>query len=115
MRKPTGSDGAGGACVVGAWVTGACVAGLSIGGAWVMGAALAEGSGVASVVVVAVRVDSVSVVEALPMVVSIATELSISIATTSDGDEPHDEATNNIEMPRLGPINRERCGFTAKE
>jgi hypothetical protein len=49
------------------------------------------------------------------MVVSIATELSISIATTSDGDEPHDEATNNIEMPRLGPINRERCGFTAKE
>jgi len=96
-------------------VTGACVAGLSIGGAWVMGAALAEGSGVASVVVVAARVDSVSVVEALPMVVSIATELSISIATTSDGDEPHDEATNNIEMPRLGPINRERCGFTAKE
>jgi hypothetical protein len=51
----------------------------------------------------------------LPVVVSIATELSISIATTSDGDEPHDEATNNIEMPRLGPINRERCGFTAKE
>jgi hypothetical protein len=80
-----------------------------------MGAALAEGSGVASVVVVAARVDSVSVVEALPMVVSIATELSISIATTSDGDEPHDEATNNIEMPRLGPINRERCRFTAKE
>jgi hypothetical protein len=49
------------------------------------------------------------------MVVSIATELSISMATTSDGDEPHDEATKNIEMPRLGPINRERCGFTAKE
>jgi hypothetical protein len=80
-----------------------------------MGAAVAEGSGVASVVVVAVRVDSVSVVEVLPMVVSIATELSISMATTSDGDEPHDEATKNIEMPRLGPINRERCGFTAKE
>jgi hypothetical protein len=60
-----------------------------------MGAALAEGSGVASVVVVAARVDSVSVVEALPMVVSIATELSISIATTSDGDEPHDTHINN--------------------
>jgi hypothetical protein len=81
----------------------------------VIGAVGADGSGVAIVVVVAVRVDSVSVVEVLPMVVSIATELSISMATTSDGDEPHDEATKNIEMPRLGPINRERCGFTAKE
>ena len=86
-------------------MTGACVTELSIAGAWVMGAAVAEGSGVASVVVVAGRVDSVSGVEALPMVVSIATELSISIATTSGGEEPHDTHIN-IENARVGLI---RC------
>ena len=96
-------------------MTGACVTGVSSGGSSVIGAVGADGSDCASDVVVSANVDCVSAVDVLPVVVSIATELSISIATTSDGDEPHDEATNNIEMPRLGPINRERCGFTAKE
>ena len=96
-------------------MTGACVTGLSIAGAWVMGAAVAEGSGVASVVVVAVRVDSVSVVEALPMVVSIAIELSTSIATTSEGEEPHDATTNNIERAIPGAIICERRGFTIRD
>ena len=119
MRRPTGSDGAGacvvGACVVGAWVTGACVAGVSSGGARVIGAVGADGSDCASDVVVSANVDCVSAVDELPVVVSIAIELSTSIATTSEGDEPHDATTNNIERARPGAIICERRWFTRRD
>ena len=129
MRRPTGSDGAGdgvvgacvvgawvtGACVVGAWVTGACVAGVSSGGSSVIGAVGADGSDCASDVVVSANVDCVSAVNELPVVVSIASELSTSIATTSEGEEPHDATTNNIERARPGAIICERRGFTRRD
>ena len=119
MRRPTGSDGVGacvvGACVVGAWVTGACVAGVSSGGARVIGAVGADGSDCASDVVVSANVDCVSAVDELPVVVSIAIELSTSIATTSEGDEPHDATTNNIERARPGAIICERRCFTRRD
>jgi hypothetical protein len=47
--------------------------------------------------------------------VSIGTELSTSIATTSEGDEPHDATTNNIEKAMLGATTRERNGFTERD
>ena len=119
MRRPTGSDGVGacvvGACVVGAWVTGACVAGVSSGGASVIGAVGADGSDCTSDVVVSANVDCVSAVDELPVVVSIAIELSTSIATTSEGDEPHDATTNNIERARPGAIICERRWFTRRD
>ena len=119
MRRPTGSDGAGGgvvgACVVGAWVTGACVAGVSSGGSSVIGAVGADGSDCASDVVVSANFDCVSAVDVLPVVVSIASELSTSIATTSEGDEPHDATTNNIERAIPGAIICERRWFTRRD
>jgi len=96
-------------------VTGACVTGVSTGGSRVIGAVGADGSGVAIVVVVSANVDCVSAVDVLPVVVSIAIELSTSIATTSEGDEPHDATTNNIERARPGAIICERRGFTRRD
>ena len=119
MRKPTGSDGAGGdiagAGVVGAWVTGAIVTGVSTGGSRVIGAAGADESGSASDVVVSANVDCVSAVDVLPVVVWIAIELSTSIATTSEGEEPHDATTNSIERARPGAIIREKRGSTRRD
>ncbi len=68
-----------------------------------------------NVVMVEVVVAGVSVVEVLVGVVSTDIELSTSIATTSEGDEPHEATTNNIEKAKLGAMNRERRGFTAKD
>ena len=75
------------------------------------------------VVVATVVVVDVDVVVVVLVVVGgtvlfetdIATELSTSMATTSAGEEPHDTTTNNIEKAKLGAINRERRGFTAKD
>ena len=96
-------------------MTGACVAGVSSGGARVIEAAGADGSDCASDVVVSANVERVSAVDALPVVVSIVIELSTSIATTSEGDEPHDATTNNIERARPGAIICERRGFTRRD
>ena len=96
-------------------MTGACVAGVSSGGARVIGAAGADGSDCASDVVVSANVDCVSAVDVLPVVVSIAIELSTSIATTSEGEEPHDATTNNIERARPGAIICERRWFTRRD
>ena len=96
-------------------MTGACVAGVSSGGSSVIGAVGADGSDCASDVVVSANVDCVSAVDVLPVVVSIAIELSTSIATTSEGDEPHDATTNNIERAIPGAIICERRGFTRRD
>jgi hypothetical protein len=81
----------------------------------VIGAVGADGSDCASDVVVSANVDCVSAVDELPVVVSIASELSTSIATTSEGDEPHDATTNNIERAIPGAIICERRGFTRRD
>ena len=96
-------------------MTGACVAGVSSGGARVIGVAGADGSDSAGDVVVSANVDCVSAVDELPVVVSIAIELSTSIATTSEGEEPHDATTNNIERARPGAIICERRWFTRRD
>ena len=50
-------------------------------------------------------VDVTDVVDEVTSVLSTEIELSTSIATTSDGDDPHDARTKNIEVARLGPSN----------
>ena len=64
---------------------------------------------------VLVVVACVVIVEVSAGVVSADNELSTSIATTSEGDEPHDATTNNIEKVRHGATTRERNGFTERD
>lgn len=54
-------------------------------------------------------------VEVSAGVVSTEIELSTSIATTSEGEEPHEVTTNNIEKAKLEAMNRESRGFTAQD
>ena len=60
-------------------------------------------------------VESTGMVVELSAVVSTDIELSTSIATTSDGDDPHEATTKSMETVKPGRRNFDRRDSTTKD